>query len=209
MQLPSSSLDMQRFAVSDRAAFHAAVRTFLFGGRLNKGQVSGMDIILDECVTRAVGDPAQIAYILATAFHETAFTMQPIREFGSASYFRSMYDIKGRRPAVARRLGNLTPGDGPRYFGRGFVQITGRRNYADWSRRLGADLLNDPDLALEPEYAARILVEGMKLGTFTGKRLDDYIAGEARDFRNARRIINGTDKAAAIAAYAEKFLAAL
>jgi hypothetical protein len=49
----------------------------------------------------------------------------------------------------------------------------------------------------------------MKLGTFTGKTLDDYIAGSARDFRNARRIINGTDKAAAIAAYADTFLAAL
>lgn len=195
--------------MSDRAAFYAAVRARLFGGKLTKSQVTGMDTILNECMVHAVGDPGQIAYILATAFHETAFTMQPIKEFGSAAYFRSMYDIEGKRPAVARQLGNLTPGDGARYFGRGFVQITGRRNYADWSKRLEVDLLNEPDLALQSNHAARILVEGMKLGTFTGKKLEDYISGEKRDVRNARRIINGTDKATAIAACADKFLAAL
>lgn len=191
------------------AAFHAAARARLFGGRLDRGQVAGMKVVIEECAARDVQDAAQVAYILATVFHETAFTMQPIKEFGSASYFRSMYDIEGRRPAVARRLGNLMPGDGAKYCGRGFVQITGRRNYADWARRLGVDLLSEPDLALQPLHAARILVEGMKLGTFTGKKLDDYISGRARDFHNARRIINGKDKATRIAGYARKFLAAL
>lgn len=195
--------------MNNRAAFFAAVRTSLFGGCLNKGQVAGMEIILAECGTRKVGHPGQAAYILATAFHETAFTMQPIREFGSAAYFHSMYDIKGRRPGVAKRLGNLTPGDGARFFGRGFVQITGRRNYEDWSRRLGIELVTEPDLALRPDHAARILVEGMQLGTFTGKKLETYVAGDVCDYRNARRIVNGKDKAAAIAAYADKFLAAL
>jgi predicted chitinase len=189
--------------------FFDTLRGMLFGGRLSPSQTAGIQLILEECAARKIVNPAQVAYVLATAFHETAFTMRPIKEFGSAAYFRSMYDIAGKRPAVARRLGNLAAGDGALYFGRGLVQITGRRNYADWSRRLDVDLLKKPDLALAPAHAARILVEGMKLGTFTGRKLDDFISGEARDFRNARRIINGTDKAAAIAAYAETFLAAL
>jgi putative chitinase len=191
------------------ANFYASIKKSLFGGKLKQGQVDGIEIILNECTKQGVGAPEQVAYLLATAFHETAYTMQPIKEFGGPTYFRKMYDIKGDRPAVARRLGNTEPGDGVKFFGRGYVQITGRRNYADWSRRLGVDLVGYPDLTLIPAHAARILVEGSKLGTFTGRKLDDYLGAGKRDFKGARRIINGVDKAAKIAGHAEKFLAAL
>lgn len=195
--------------MSARTKFFDSVRPSLFKGSLSQGVVEGIETILAECSARDVLDAGQVGYVLATAFHETAFTMQPIKEFGSAAYFKRMYDKHGTRPAVAKRLGNTVAGDGAKFFGRGYVQITGRRNYADWSKRLGVDLLKEPDLALVPAHAARILVEGSKLGTFTSKKLVDYIAGEKRDFYNARRIINGKDKAAAIAAYAEKFAVAL
>lgn len=199
----------------DRAAFFAAVRKSLFGGKLKTAQVVGLERILVECELRDVPDRGQIAYVLATAYHETAKTMEPISEWGSGDGkdadpwddYLEKYDT-GK---LARNLGN-TPeadGDGVLYAGRGFVMITGKRNYADWGRRLGVDLLRAPALALDPGYAARILVEGSKLGTFTGKKLSDYINGPKRDFVNARRVINGKDKAATIAAYADKFLTAL
>ena len=87
----------------------------------------------------------QRAYLLATAYHETAFTMQPIVEFGGRKYF-DKYDT-GR---LAEALGNTPQADGDGFFfrGRGYVQITGRANYEKAGRKLKFDLVNKPDLLL-------------------------------------------------------------
>jgi len=139
----------------------------------------------------------ECAYVLGTARHETGA-------------YRYMREIWGPTPAQKRYegrkdLGNTVAGDGKKFMGRGFVQITGRRNYADWSKRLGLDLLKEPKLAERPEVAVKIIVQGMKLGTFTGKKLADYFSLVKSDFRGARRIVNGTDKADLIADYANQF----
>ena len=78
-----------------------------------------------------------------------------------------------------------------------------------WSAALGVDLVNDPERAAEPELGAQILVTGMRDGLFTGKALGDYIAADFSDFRGARRIVNGTDRADLIAGYANTFRYAL
>lgn len=179
----------------DPAAFFAAVRAHF--GPLTQPQVDGFNAIL---AATEGWPPSWRAYALATAWHETARTMQPIKEFGGAAYFRRMYDIEGERPHVARELGNLTPGEGARYAGRGYVQLTGRKNY----ERYG--IADRPDDALKPAVAARILRDGMEHGRFTGKKLADYLPG---DYREARRIINGLDKADTIAGYAVAFEKAL
>ena len=149
-------------------------------------------------------NPLYIAYMLATTKHETANTFRPIRERGSYKYL-SKYDT-GR---LARVLGN-TPqadGDGQFYAGRGYVQITGRANYSKFSKLLGIDLVTRPDLALQAPVAAQILVIGSLRGLFTGKGLEDYIrAGSYTEFKEARRVINGTNEAGRIADYAVKFL---
>lgn len=139
----------------------------------------------------------QAAYALATAKHETG-NFRWLREIWGPTKAQRRYE--GRED-----LGNVEPGDGKRFMGRGYVHITGRRNYKDWSRRLGISLLNDPQEAEKPEIAARILVEGMKLGTFTGKKLSDYITLQKSDFYNARRIVNGMDRATKIAGYAAEY----
>ncbi|ARO14450.1 hypothetical protein BVG79_01104 [Ketogulonicigenium robustum] len=144
---------------------------------------------------------AQTAYVLATAWHETGA-------------FKWLREIWGPTPAQLRYegradLGNTVPGDGKRFMGRGYVQITGRRNYTDWSKRTGMALIFQPELAEQPAVAARILVEGMRLGTFTKYALADFINDACTDFVGARRIVNGTDKAALIAGYAEAFMALL
>src|SRR5690606_29620171 len=108
-----------------------------------------------------------------------------------------------------KTLGNTHPGDGKRFKGRGFVQITGRRNYTDWAKRLGVDLVGKPALAARIDHATTILIDGMMLGTFTGKKLPDYVAGAKKDYVGARRVVNGTDRAGIIANYARAFEKAL
>jgi len=180
----------------------------MLGPVLSKEEVSGCEAILAACL----GWPASwAAYALATAYHETAGTMRPIKEYGGTAYFRRMYDIEGERPAKARELGNLTPGDGARYAGRGFIQITGRANYSRAGQKLGVNLVSDPDLAMRPDIAAQVMRRGMEEGWFTSKTTATYLPDPANlnQFANARRIINGLDKAADIAGHAMAFQSAL
>ena len=146
-------------------------------------------LILAECKRQGLLRN-EAAYVLATAEHETAGTFKPVKE---AFYL-------GRR-AEAWRKKNL------RYYpwyGRGFVQLTWERNYKYAGKKLGVDLTTDPDVVMKPKISAKILVRGMKEGWFTGKKLSDYITLKKSNFRQARRIVNGMDKAAHIAKLAIK-----
>jgi len=160
--------------------------------------------IIDACKAHGVLRN-QAAYVLATAFHESAHTMKPIYERGPRTYF-DKYEPGTR---IGSMLGNTQPGDGYLFRGRGYVQLTGRTNYAKAGAKLGLDLIRLPDLALVSANAAQVIVVGMVEGWFTGKRLSSYIALSASDFVNARRIINGTDRAELIAGYAQEYDALL
>ncbi|OBZ93765.1 chitinase [Pararhizobium polonicum] len=190
--------------------FFDYIRLNLFDGRISAKQVEGLNAILKVWNDKyAADDDRYLAYILATAHHETGRVFQPIKEWGGDKYFHNNYDIQGNRPAVARMLGNTVPGDGVKYCGRGFVQLTGRRNYTDWSKRLNIDLVGKPELALGLATASEILITGMIKGTFTGKSLSDYFSAQSANWQDARKIINGKDKAQLIASYALKYYAAI
>ena len=143
-------------------------------------------IIKKECVIQGIVDTEQIDYVIATAMWETSHTCRPVIE----AYWLS--------EAWRRRHLKYYP-----YYGRGFVQITWKENYEKFGKLLGIDLVEDPDLALRPRYAAFILVYGMKHGTFTGLKLDDFINAKKIDYIHARKIINGLDKAHTIASMAQ------
>ena len=197
-------------ALNNPAAFFSAMRAGLLGPTLSAEEVDGCNAILKAME----GSPlAYTAYALATAYHETASTMKPIREYGGPTYFTRMYDVSGTRPKMAMANGNTCAGDGPKYCGRGYVQLTWKNNYARAGRECGADLVQYPDKAMEPAIAAKIMRSGMDAGWFTGKAFKDYLpakgAADRAAFTQARRIINGTDRAAQIADHAVKFQLAL
>jgi hypothetical protein len=184
--------------------FFATVRP-LFNGHFTPEQMDGMRAI----VAYPVDDPRYTAYMLATAFHETAQEMQPVNERGGNSYFHDRYDITGSHKDTAQRLGNTFEGDGIKYHGRGLPQLTGRANYDKLGKRLGIDLVGNPDLALHDDVAVKIMGVGMTEGLFTGKTLATYFNATTDDPLNARKIVNWLDCAALIASYHNVFKAAL
>ena len=187
------------------------MRGELFGGRLTQSQVAGLTAIVDGGLQRGMWLDS-LAYCLATAYHETGCTMEPIREWGGRDYFFRMYDPGSPDPSRAEKSvrEGARPGDGPIYYGRGYVQLTWRANYRRMGQVLGVDLERNPDLALRPDLAARIMFEGMERGSFTTRKLADYFGpGRPPDWLAARRIINGMDRASEIAAQARAFRAAL
>lgn len=145
-------------------------------------------IIKNEAARQGIVNEAQIAYMIATAEWETNHQCRPVRE---AYWLSEEWRKKHLR---------YYP-----YYGRGYVQITWGTNYKKFSKILGVDLVGNPDKALEPEIAAKILVIGMRDGLFTGMSLDAVTDNDGNvDYMKARRIINGMDKAEVIASMAHE-----
>lgn len=164
---------------------------------LRNDAARSLPLILAECERYFVLDRGQVAYILATARHES-FLGRWMEEIASGEAYEGRLD-----------LGNTETGDGVKYKGRGFVQITGRLNYSNWSKILDLDLITYPEKASEYEVAAKILILGMVYGNFTGYSLEQFIQGSRQDFYGARKIINGLDRAELIADYGRSFLGVL
>lgn len=173
-------------ALRDPAAFYGALRGSL--GPLNQSQVDGFNFLLGK-MGKAGWPIAWVAYGLATAWHETAQRMQPVRE--------------GLDVSDAWRRKNL------RYYpwyGRGYPQTTWEENYrkADEKLGLGGSLIANPDRMLEPDIAADTMIRGMTEGWFAGDKhgrhtLARHFPGSGRSTsvqrKEGRRIINGIDKA--------------
>lgn len=178
--------------------FFEAIRSAPFDGSLSQTQVSGINAILAAFDAAWVSDLRFRAYMLATTFHETGRTMQPVEEIG-----------KGQ----GRAYGHPTGPWHQVYYGRGDVQETWLANYQKATLQLrkhdviggDVDLARNPELMLRPGIAAATLIYGMQEGWFTGKKLADFLTTKKTDYVGARKIINGEDRAAEIATYARQF----
>jgi putative chitinase len=184
--------------------FYDTIRPILYPHGLKQSQVDGIESILKTC--EVISNPHQIAYILGTIYHECDGTMQPIEEYGKGKGYDYGKHLK-RGGGPGKRIPYETPDQ--LYYGRGYVQLTWYENYAYQSHLLGIDLLNHPELSLQADIAAKILVHGMIHGDFTGHSLAQYFNTEENDYINARKIINGLDAAEKIAGYAQTFYKAL
>lgn len=184
-------------------------------GKLSQSQVDAINFIVeamdkDKSITYPQG-----AYILATTWHETATTMFPIAEYGKGKgrpYGTWQRNSKGELYSFkngSKREVYLQSEYPHLYYGRGETQNTWFDNYEKLSKVFNVDFLNNPDLLLTQEWSTPVTIYSMKSGLYTGKKLSDYINQSKKDYVNARKIINGMDKAILIAGYAETFEKAL
>lgn len=188
-------------------AFQTRMNAVWFNGGVNDAQAECLAgftaayLIYNNVLGRHV-PVSWLAYVLATTYHETAATMKPVEEYGKGA---------------GRPYGEPDPETGQVYDGRGYVQLTWKDNYQKAQAQVvdfltlqhDVQLVMQPDLAMTPWVAAQVAINGMAEGWFTGKALADYLTDTTTDYVNARRIINGTDKAQLIAAYATEVQAAL
>ncbi|WP_373531682.1 peptidoglycan-binding protein [Vampirovibrio sp.] len=147
---------------------------------------SYLPLVVRALGERGLGDKPMILMALATIRAETA-SFAPIHEFqsryntapGGSPY--ALYDFRAD-------LGNNATGDGARFKGRGFIQLTGKYNYTQYSQKLGLNdlLLRQPDLANDPVIAARVLAAFLKDKESTIRK-----ALNAGDLATARKAVNG------------------
>lgn len=211
-------LDTPATGKYDRTSFYAAYASAF--GTLSASQKAGINDIL----TAAESDPGLtdyrwLAYMLATVKWECAGTYLPIEEYGKGagrSYGNPVTstDSLGRTctksycewPFKKFPLPPLGFTSARFKDGRGYVQLTWKANYENIGNLIGEPrLLCEPELALNPSIAYKIMSTGMRRGTFTGVSLSRYINADTCDYTNARRIINGLDQASTIAGYASSF----
>ncbi len=182
----------------NRERFYLEVKKSLFGGTITTTQVDIMEAILNECEAQEVNDIRQIAYCMATCYHECynwnlgyKGRMVQLKEMGGEKYLKSKkyYPFYGRNPS----------------------HLTWKSNYEKEGQRLGLDLVKNPDIMLDINIGANSHVYCMKNGTYTSHKLSDYINANECDFKGARKIINPKDFKTfeTVAGYAEKFLAAM
>lgn len=187
--------------------FYDNLRAGLFHGKISGHQFEGIEAFLNEWNRQKGYDWRRLCYMLGTAYHETAGTMQPIEEFGHGTG-----RDYGKKLKMGSGPGNRIPYTKPDklYYGRGHTQNTWYENYLALTKAAKAqarnwDFMNQPELLLQMEPSIWATFYAMKVGLYTGKRLDQFFNRETEDWIGARKIINGSDRAATVASYAMHF----
>lgn len=169
-------------------------------GKLSAKQVEGFEAFFDQWNVSGFTDLRWLAYMLATVWHETDKTMQPIEEYGKG---------KGRKYGGRVWYNGKFYTDIPQiFFGRGHTQNTWRDIYLKLSKanKSGWDFVNHPELLLQMKPSIWATFHAMNTGLYTGVKLSQFFNAKVNNKIGARKIINGSDKAILIGTYHDKFL---
>ena len=137
-----------------------------------------------------INTPNRVVAFLAQVGHESA-ALKTTQEYASGAAYEGRSD-----------LGNVNPGDGVRFKGRGLIQLTGRSNYASMSNKVGKDLIANPQLVEEPDLAVQVSaiywVDRIRNGLNLNQWADQFNLEERVDstnnwkvHENITRAING------------------
>lgn len=191
----------------------------IFGGHYNASEVEGLNAIMGETERRNIPDIRWPSYMMATSYHETGGTMQPVietrqpRETSNPSVDTAIARLErawaaGKMPWVHQPYWRKDAA-GLSWLGRGLPQVTHKANYEWAEKETGIPFTKNPDLMLVMANAVPVMFIGMIEGKFTGKKLGDYFNATKDDPRDARRIINALESADKVARYHRLFLSAL
>ena len=160
------------FSFGSSSSVSTPLTPIISSGRSTPGGQYGESSLLAAMNRAGIVDPTERAMFLAQMAHESG-NFRYDEEIASGQAYEGRSD-----------LGNTQPGDGVRYKGRGYIQLTGRANYRDYGNRLGVDLENNPDLAKDPNIAADVAI------AYWQQRVDRN-AARSGDVRTVTRNING------------------
>ena len=159
---------------------------------------------VDTVAALAAACPATLdQYEINTPLRRCHFWAQAAHESGG---FKFMHEVWGPTPAQVKyegrkNLGNIQPGDGYLFRGRGIFQLTGRANYAEMSKRIGCDLIANPELAARPDIALQIACEYWKSRKLNALADADDVVGITKKINGG---VNGLADRKANLAHAKK-----
>lgn len=182
--------DLKRSSSTERFSVSLVQRIFLDAPVSNIKTY--LPVVLKALDDAGLGDTDMVLMALGTIRAETA-GFEPISEWESRYNTSSggvPFDLYEPGTAVGNDLGNTQPGDGARFKGRGFIQLTGRYNYTFHGQAIGLGdrLIEDSELANDPVIAAQLLASFLKASE---PSIRQALAQSPINYANARRLVNG------------------